>query len=167
MYPQTIQRNWRNNLCTWGASLKTNIECMWPLTPHRVRGHTSIILQWILQHGLRKPLSINIGRPCIYRCKSRLNHAKPKSDVNDMQRLRPPLCDDLMWDTSPHFKLFLGTNGCQVLQAKGENDHSDHFQRKVERSASVIVWGRINAYGIMGNPHVCEGTTHSERHIQV
>ena len=58
---------------------------------------------------------------------------------------------------SPHFRLFLGKIGRRILRAKDEKDHPDCFQRKVQKPASVIVWGCISAH-VMGDLQICEGT---------
>uniref|UniRef100_A0AAR2J4N9 Tc1-like transposase DDE domain-containing protein n=1 Tax=Pygocentrus nattereri TaxID=42514 RepID=A0AAR2J4N9_PYGNA len=45
-------------------------------------------------------------------------------------------------------------------------DCPDCYQRKVQKPASLMVWGYVSAHG-MGNLHICEGTINAERYIQV
>uniref|UniRef100_A0A8C9ZKA5 Uncharacterized protein n=1 Tax=Sander lucioperca TaxID=283035 RepID=A0A8C9ZKA5_SANLU len=66
---------------------------------------------------------------------------------------------------SPHFKLFFGNHGHNVLRAKEEKDHPDCFQCKFQKPASVMVWGGVSAHG-KGNLHIREGTINAERYIQ-
>ena len=49
---------------------------------------------------------------------------------------------------------------------KEEKDHPDCYQRKVQKPASVMVWGCVNTSGI-SNLHICEGTIKDEKYIQV
>ena len=53
------------------------------------------------------------------------------------------------------FQLVFGKN--RILRAKDEKDHPDSYQWKVQKPASVMVWGCISAQG-MGDLHICEGT---------
>ena len=68
--------------------------------------------------------------------------------------------------TSPHFRLVFGKNGCRILRAKDEKDHPDCYQRKVQKPASVMVWGCISAHG-MGDLHICEGTIDAEAYVGI
>ncbi len=48
---------------------------------------------------------------------------------------------------------------------KEEGDLPVCYQRSVQKPASLMVWGCINAYG-MGSLHVLEGTMNAERYIK-
>ncbi len=50
--------------------------------------------------------------------------------------------------------------------AKEEGDLPACYQRLVQKPASLMVWGCINAYS-MGSLHVLEGTMNAERYIKV
>ena len=43
-----------------------------------------------------------------------------------------------------HVSACFGKNGHWILHAKDEKDHPDCYQRKVQKSASVMVWGCIS-----------------------
>ena len=45
------------------------------------------------------------------------------------------------------FQLVFGKNGRRILHAKDENDHPDCYQWKVQKPASVMVWGCISVQG--------------------
>ncbi len=72
----------------------------------------------------------------------------------------------MLWSDESTFQIVFGNYGRCILWAKEEKDHPDCFQRKVQKPASVMVWGCVSAYG-MGNLHICEGTIYAERYIQV
>ncbi len=57
-------------------------------------------------------------------------------------------------------------HGRSVLRAKEEGDLPACYQRLVQKSASLMVWGYISAYS-MGSLHVLEGTVNAERYIKV
>ncbi|KAI3362824.1 hypothetical protein L3Q82_001665 [Scortum barcoo] len=59
-----------------------------------------------------------------------------------------------------------GNRGHRVLQAKEEKDHPDCYQLKVQKPASVMVWGRVSAHG-MDNFHICDGTINAESFPQM
>lgn len=69
------------------------------------------------------------------------------------------------WSDESTFQIGFGNHGRCVLQAKEQKDRPHCYQCKVEKPASVMVWGRVSAHGL-GNLHICEGTTNAERHIQ-
>uniref|UniRef100_A0AAR2K5U3 Tc1-like transposase DDE domain-containing protein n=1 Tax=Pygocentrus nattereri TaxID=42514 RepID=A0AAR2K5U3_PYGNA len=64
------------------------------------------------------------------------------------------------------FLIVFGNHGRRVLRAKEEKDCPDCFQRKVQKPASLMVWGCVSAHG-MSNMHICEGTINAKRYIQV
>ena len=64
------------------------------------------------------------------------------------------------------FQIVFGKCGRRVLRTKEEKDHPGCYGRKVQKPASVMVWGCVSASG-MGNLHICEGTINAERYIQV
>ena len=72
----------------------------------------------------------------------------------------------MLWSDESTFQIVFGNHGRHVLRVKEGKDHSDCYQRKVQKPASVMVWGCVSASGI-GNLHICEGTINAERYIQV
>lgn len=65
------------------------------------------------------------------------------------------------------FQILFGNTGHLVVKAKEEKDHPDCYRGKVQKPASVTVWGCVNAHCIMGNLHIHEGTIKAEKYIQV
>ena len=72
----------------------------------------------------------------------------------------------LSWSDKSTFQLVFGKNGHRILRAKDEKDHPDCYQRKVQKPASVMVWGCISAHG-MGDLHICEGTIDAEAYLGI
>ena len=72
----------------------------------------------------------------------------------------------VLWSDESTFQIVFGKCGRRVLRTKEEKDHPDCYGRKVQKPASVMVWGCVSASG-MGNWHICEGTINAERYIQV
>ena len=72
----------------------------------------------------------------------------------------------MLWSNKSTFQIVFGNHGRCVLWANEEKDNPDCYQRKVQKLASVIVWGCVNAHGT-GNLHICKGTINAERYIQV
>uniref|UniRef100_A0AAR2J834 Transposase Tc1-like domain-containing protein n=1 Tax=Pygocentrus nattereri TaxID=42514 RepID=A0AAR2J834_PYGNA len=131
---------------------------------------------WAQEH-FRKPLSVNTVRRSIYKCKLKLCHAKRKPHINNTQKRRRLLWagahlrwtdakwKSVLWSDESTFQIGFGNHGRCVLRAKEEKDCLD-YQRKVQKPASLMVWGCVSAHG-MGNLHICEGTINAERYIQV
>ncbi len=72
----------------------------------------------------------------------------------------------VLWSDESKFDIFVGNHRRRVLRAKEEGDLPACYQRSVQKPASLMVWGCINAYG-MGSLHVLEGTMNAERYIKV
>ncbi len=72
----------------------------------------------------------------------------------------------VLWSDESKFDILVGNHGRRVLWAKEEGDLPACYQRSVQKPASLMVWGCINAYG-MGSLHVLEGTMNAERYIKV
>ncbi len=72
----------------------------------------------------------------------------------------------VLWSDKCKFDILDGNHGRRVLRAKEEGDLPVCFQSTVQRSAYLMVWGCISAYG-MGSLHVLKGTTNAERYIKV
>lgn len=137
----------------------------------------TIIATWAREY-FGKPLSLNTVRRCIQKCNLKLYYARRKPYINSMQKRRrvlwarahlrwtERLWNRVLWSDESTFQLVFGKNGRRVLRAKDENDHPDCYQRKVQKPASVMVWGCISAHG-MGELHVCEGTIDSEAYIRI
>ncbi len=68
--------------------------------------------------------------------------------------------------TSPNLTFLLEITDAVSSGLKRRGDLSACHQRSVEKPASLMVWGCINAYG-MGSLHVLEGTMNAERYIKV
>ncbi len=64
------------------------------------------------------------------------------------------------------FDILVGNHRLRVLRAKEEGYLPSCYQRSVQKSASLMVWGCISAYG-MGSLRVLEGTMNAERYIKV
>ncbi len=135
------------------------------------------ITTWAQEH-FRKPLSVNTVRRYINKCKLKLYHAKRKPYINNTQKRRRLLWarahlrwtdakwKSVLWSDESTFQIVFGNYGRRVHRAKEEKDHPDCYQCKVQKPASVMVWGCVSAHG-MGNLHICEGTINAERYIQV
>lgn len=130
------------------------------------------------QEYFRKPLSVTTVRRYICKCKLKLYYAKQKPFINKIQKRRR-LCwarahlrwtdakwKSVLWSDESTFQIVFGNCGRRVLRTKEEKNHPDCYRRKVQKPASVMVWGCISAQG-MGNLHICEGTINAERYIQV
>ena len=72
----------------------------------------------------------------------------------------------VLWSGESKFQIVFGNLGHRVLWTKKEKDHPDCYQCKVQKPASVMVWGCVSGHG-MGNLHICEGTINAERYTQV
>ncbi len=72
----------------------------------------------------------------------------------------------VLWSNESKFDILVGNHGRRVLRAKEQGDLPACHQRSVQKPASLMVWGCINAYN-MGSLHVLEGTVNAERYIQV
>ncbi len=142
------------------------------LKRHRIiHRHDSVIdiTKWA-QEYFQKPLSVNTIRCAICRCLLKLYHAKRKPYVNMVQKRRR-----VLW-AKAHLKwTVLKCKSVQILHScwkswtlypKNEGDLPPCYQRSVQKSASLMVWGCISAYG-MGSLHVLESTMNAERYIKV
>ncbi len=72
----------------------------------------------------------------------------------------------VLWSDESKFDILVGNHGRRDLRAKEEGDLPARYQRSVQKPASLMVWGCINAYG-MGSLHVLESTLNAERYIKV
>ncbi len=72
----------------------------------------------------------------------------------------------VQWSDESKFGILVGNHGRRVLRAKEKGDLPACHQRSVQKPASLMVWGGINAYS-MGSLHVLEGTMNAERYIKV
>ena len=71
----------------------------------------------------------------------------------------------LLSDESTVYLVF-GKNRHSIQRAKDEKDYPDCYQPKVQKPASVMVWGCIGAHG-MGALHICECTIDAEAHVGI
>ncbi len=137
----------------------------------------SMITKWAKEY-FQKPLSVNTICHAISRCQLKLYHAKRKPYLNMVQKPRRVLWakahlrwtvskwKSLLWSDESKFDSLVGNHECHVLRAKEEGDLAACYQRSVQKPASLMVWGCINAYG-MGSLHVLEGTMNAEMYIKV
>ncbi len=116
--------------------------------------HDSVIdiTKWA-QEYFQKPLSVNTIRRAICRCQLKLYHAKRKPYVNMVQKRRCVLWakvhlkwtvskwKSVLWSDESKFDILVGNHGRRVLRAKEEGDLSACYQRSVQKTASLMVWG--------------------------
>ena len=109
----------------------------------------------------------------IKKCNMKLYYAKRKAFINFAQKRRRVLwalrhwkC--VLWSDESTFQLVIGKNGHLIICAKDEKDHPDCYQRKVQKTASVMVWvwGCISANGL-GDLHICEDTNKAEAYVGI
>ncbi len=141
--------------------------------------HDSVIdiTKWA-QEYFQKPLSVNTIRHAICRCQLNLYHAKRKPYVNMVQKCRRVLWakahlnwtvskwKSVLWSDESKFDILVGNHRRRVLRAKEEGDLPACYLHSVQKSASLMVWLCISAYG-RGSLHVLEGTMNAERYINV
>ncbi len=72
----------------------------------------------------------------------------------------------VLWSDEYKLAILVGNHGRCVLRAKEGRDLPACYQRSVQKPASLMVWGCINAYG-MGSLHVFEGTMNAEMYVKV
>ncbi len=53
----------------------------------------------------------------------------------------------VLWSDESKFDILVGNHGCRVLRAKEEGDLPACHQHSVQKSASLMVYGCISAYG--------------------
>uniref|UniRef100_A0A3B4CB63 Transposase Tc1-like domain-containing protein n=1 Tax=Pygocentrus nattereri TaxID=42514 RepID=A0A3B4CB63_PYGNA len=135
------------------------------------------ITTWAQEH-FRKPLPVNTVRRSIYKCKLKLLHAKQKPYINTTQKHCRLLWaqahliwtdakwKSVLWSDESTFQIVFGNHGRCVPWAIEEKDCPDCYQCKVQKPASLMVWGCVSAHD-MGNLHICEGTINAERYKQV
>ncbi len=121
---------------------------------------------------------VNTIRRAICRCQLKLYHAKRKPYVNMVQKRRRVLWAEahlkwtvskwksVLWSDESKFDILVGNHGRRVLRAKEEGELPACYQHSVQKTAILMVWGCISAYG-MGSLHVLEGTVNAERYIKV
>ncbi len=71
----------------------------------------------------------------------------------------------VLWSDKSKFDILVGNHRRRVLRVKEEGDLPACYQCSVQKPASLMVWGCINAYGM--GLHVLEGTMNAERYIKV
>ena len=150
-----------------GRKSTLNARDLWSLWWHCIKN----------RHQCVKDIT-NTVRGYICKCKLKLYYAKRKPYINNTQKRRWLLWarahlrwTDAKWKSvltsdESTFQIIFGNCGCCVLWAKEEKEHLDCYQRKVQKPASVMVWGCVSGHG-MANLHICGGTINAERYIQV
>ncbi len=72
----------------------------------------------------------------------------------------------VLWSAKLNFEVLFGKLGRHVIWTKEDKDNPSCYQRSVQKPASLMVWGCINACS-MGSLHIWKGTIDAERYIQV
>ncbi len=130
----------------------------WHYITHR---HDSVIdiTKWA-QEYFQKPLSVNTISCAIYRYQLKLYHAKRKPYVNMVQKRRHVLWakahlkwtvskwKSVLWSNKSKCDILVRNHRSSVLRAKEDGDLPACYQRSVQKSASLMVWGCISAYGM-------------------
>ncbi len=139
--------------------------------------HDSVIdiTKWA-QEYFQKSLSVNTICLKLYYAKDKKMQKRPY--VNMVKKLHRVLWakallkwtvskwKSVLWSDESKFEILVGNHGRRVLRAKEDGDLPACHQHSVQKPASLMVWGCINAYG-MGSLHVLEGTMNAERYIKV
>ena len=126
---------------------------------------------------IEKSLSLKTVCCCIKKCNLKLYYAKRKAFLNSAQKRRQvhlcPKSSEMDRKTeetyssgqiSPHFSLFLGKTDVGFYVPKMKNTIQTLASVKVQKPASVMVWGCISAHS-MGDLHICEGTIDVEAYV--
>ena len=125
-----------------------------------------------------KLFSLNTVRRCIKKCNLKLYHAKRKEFIHFLQKRRQLWSRShlrwtkrqwkrVLWSDESTFQLVFGKNRNRILRAKDEKDAIQTVsQQKVQKPASLMVWGCISAHG-MGDLHICEGTIDVEAYVGI
>ena len=105
------------------------------------------------------------SKPLIKKCNLKLYYAKRKAFINFAQKCRRvllagshPRWTERQWkhvfgSDESTFHLVFGKNRRRSLDAKEKKYHPDCYQRKVQKSASVMVWRCISAHST-GDLHI-------------
>ena len=114
----------------------------WPLLESKTFCAYSLVCIWFLHLSITKSLSFNTVCHCIKKCNFKLYYAKGRhllilcrtgSKSSEMDRKTVETCSLVR---RVHISAcFL------ILRAKNEKDHPDCYQQKVQKPASVMVWG--------------------------
>ncbi len=72
----------------------------------------------------------------------------------------------VLWSGEPKLYTLVGNHRRRVLWAKEEGDLPVCYQRSGQKTASLMAWGCISAYG-MGSLRVMDGTMNDEMYIKV
>ncbi|KAJ8285485.1 hypothetical protein GJAV_G00027330, partial [Gymnothorax javanicus] len=135
----------------------------------------SLTLNKWAQEYFKKPLSVNTVCRAIHRYHLKLYHAKRKPLLSMTQKRHSVLWakahlkwtvakwQSVLWSDESKFDILVRNHGRRVLQAKEEKDHPSCYQRLVQKPATLMVWGCINAYGV-GHLHVLKSTMNAERY---
>ncbi len=130
------------------------------------------------QEYFQKTLSVNTIHRAIRRCQLKLYRSKKKPYLNMIQKRRRFLWakahlkwtvakwKTVLWSDESKFEVVFGKLGRHVIRTKEDKDNPSCYQRSVQKSASLMVWGCMSACG-MGSLHIWKGTINAERYIQV
>lgn len=130
------------------------------------------------QEYFQKPLSVNTIHRAIRRCQLKLYSAKKKPFLTKIHKRRRfhwakshlkwsvAKWKTVLWSDESRFEVLFGNLGRHVIRTKEDSDNPSCYQRSVQKPASLMVWGCMNACG-MGSLHIWKGTINAERYIQV
>uniref|UniRef100_A0A9J7X4E1 Transposase Tc1-like domain-containing protein n=1 Tax=Cyprinus carpio carpio TaxID=630221 RepID=A0A9J7X4E1_CYPCA len=130
------------------------------------------------QEYFQKTLSVNTIHRAIRRCRLKFYSSKKKPYLNMIQKRRRFLWakahlkwtvakwKTVLWSDESKFEVLFGKLGRHVIRTKEDKDNPSCYQRSVQKTASLMVWGCMSACG-MGSLHIWKGTINAERYIQV
>ena len=110
--------------------------------------------------GIYPETTVGKHNPCaICRCQLKLYHAKRKPCVNMVQKRCRVLWaahlkwtvskwKSVLWSNKSKCDILVRNHRCSVLRAKEDEDLPACYQRSVQKSASLMVWGCISTYGM-------------------
>ncbi|KAK3559672.1 hypothetical protein QTP86_013919, partial [Hemibagrus guttatus] len=109
------------------------------------------------QEYFQKTLSVNTIHRAIRRCRLKLYRSKKKPYLNMIEKWKT-----VLWSDESKFEVLFGKLGCHVIRTKEDKDNTSCYQRSVQKTASLMVWGCMSACG-MGSLHIWKGTINAER----
>ncbi|KAK3574259.1 hypothetical protein QTP86_004397 [Hemibagrus guttatus] len=130
------------------------------------------------QEYFQKTLSVNTIHRAIRRCRLKLYRSKKKPYLNMIQKRRHFLWakahlkwtvakwKTVLWSDESKFEVLFGKLGRHVIRTKEDKDNPSCYQRSVQKSASLMVWGCMSAY-VMGSLHIWKGTINAERNYNI
>ena len=149
-----------------------NEHVHWALRRYCLRNrHATMmdIVTWAWEY-FGKSLSLNTALRCVKKIQLEMvllildRHAAKFSGPEGIWNWLKDSGNVFSGQMSPHFSLFFGKTDVGFYVPKMKRP--DCYQRKVQKPASVMVWGCISAHG-MGDLHICEGTIDVEANVGI